>query len=173
MKKLKIFTTAMLTMFCLHLSADLNLNTAQNKVNGDSITVYENFTPTGYNIFASLQNSGTWLSSAPLADPLTSPTTPFAAINSTNQVAAIWLGYDLFTYNPSLYGSFYVSGTWVTSQISDPTQEYVTGNYQIKLADDGTSVVTWAGYQFGSGTNEARGSMSSTFGVFGTAFTIP
>lgn len=171
---MKILKLAICASFMLFnsLSADLNIHTAQNRTNGDSLSVWENYTTFGYDIFASIQTAGSW-STSTVGDPNTSPFQPIAAINSSNQMAAIWQGFDTFTFTPALYGSFYSGAVWTTTQISDPSLEQLLGNYQIFISDTGTVLVTWSSYMFLTGTFEARSSYSSTYGTWGTPTTIP
>jgi len=171
MKKLR-FLVCLLALLAQNLSGDLHVNTSQSMVTGDSVTAWENFVGPGNNIFVSSQVAGVWSTSTGIGDPFTFPTSPHTAMNNLGDQVVIWLGYDLISFTQSLYGSFYVSGSWVTSLISDPTLEYVIGNYQVKIADDGSTVVTWAGYMFSDGSNQARAIYAPTYGTWPAPFTI-
>jgi hypothetical protein len=173
MKRIKtaIFAAAMLC--CTFLAADFNVNTSQNPTNGDTVTAWDTYTLLGYDIMVSTQIGGTWNPAVPIANPLSNPTQPVTAINSSGQMAVIWQGFDTLSFNQALYGSFFNGFIWVTSQLSDPIDEYVIGNYQVKVADNGTVVATWSSYIYSSNSNEARGNYSSVYGTWGSPMNIP
>ncbi len=173
MNKLKVAYYLVCFLFTQTLFGDLNVSTSQNTSNGDTISAYEDFTSLGSNILVSIQTAGTWTSATGIADPLTFPTLPQTAINSSGKMVVIWLGNDVLTFTQSLYGSVYVSGSWLTSLLSDPSSEYVIGNHQVKISDTGVVVVTWAAYLFSTGTNEARGIYASTYGTWAPIITLP
>jgi hypothetical protein len=177
MNKLKISVYFSMLFFAQTVLADLNVNTSINTSNGDSITAWENYVGPGNNIFVSRQVNGTWNAAVGIADPATYPSLARTAINTANQIVVIWMGYDTVTFSQSLFGSFYDGASWTAEQvISDPSIEYVIGDqHQVKVAADGTVVVTWIGYLYSGGTNEARGIYvpTGTFGTWTAPITIP
>lgn len=173
MKKLKLVTCLSLSLCTQALFGNMHLFTSQNNVTGESVSAWENYGMMGNEIFANIHSSGTWGSSSNVSFPLTFPTYPRTAINESSQMVIVWLGNDLATFTQSLYGSFYISGTWTTSLLSDPLSEYVIGDHQVKIADDGSVLVTWSGYMFSSGQNEPRSIYAPTYGTWTSPVTIP
>lgn len=176
MNKIKLASYLCFTLLAQSLMGDLNLNTTQSSTTGNSVTAWENYIPSGTNIFASTQILGVWSASVPLADPLTYPSAARTGINSADQIVVIWLGADTVTFTQSLFASVYdvLLGTWSTpSLLSDPALEYVIGDHQVRIANNGTIVVTWAGYMFLTGTNEARAIYTTSYGTWPAPVTIP
>lgn len=170
MKKIQLASYFIFFLFIQTLMADLNVNTAQSLFTGDSVSAYENSS----DIFVSRQVGGTWFAAVPIGSPSLFPTLPRTAINDADDMVVVWIGYDP-SFVPSVYGSYYNGTTWVTTLLSDPTQEYVLGNHQVRIANNGAIVITWASYIFLTGTNEARG-IYTTFGptiTWPAAITLP
>lgn len=169
LKKMTIFA---ITCFAM-LNGALFSYSDTSSINGNEIIVWDTFTPLGFDILASVQIGGSYSSAVTIGDPVNDPRVPKASINSSDQIVAVWIGYDAISGVQSLFAASYQSGVWSLSTIiSDPLLEQVQSEYWIKVADNGTVVVTWKSYLFSTGNFVMRGMYSSTFGTWTTPVTI-
>ncbi len=169
MKKLKFASLFCAFLYAQAVFGDLNVNTSMNTTSGDSVTAWENYVGPGNNIFVATQSGGVWVPSVGVANPATFPMLAQTGINTSGQSVVIWLATDPISSNQAVYGSIFNGTSWVTTQVSDGANEYVLGNHQVKIANDGRIVITWAAFVFTTFTNEAR-----AFNVpppYGTSFT--
>lgn len=165
----KIFSLLALTVM-----SSLCAFTALDPITGDNITVWDDSTPSGIDVIAYADVGGVTTTST-LALSATYPKRPVAAINSSGQIAVIWSGTDPITYIPSIYAAVYdpLLNTWNASTlVSNPVTEFVTDDYQVKIANDGTVLITWTSYSLISSDVMMRYLLAPIYGTFGAPITL-
>lgn len=169
MYKLKLIPLICLTFLTTSLSAF----STTHPVTGDQVVLWQNWGSSGFEILASVQIGGVYSTPLNIADPLTNPRVAFASINSSDQIVAIWRGYDPTLGSATLYAATYASGVWsLPVTISDPSMEDVQDEYFVRVTDSGVMVVTWQSYQFLTGMIVMRTVYCPTFATWTTPITL-
>lgn len=147
--------------------------TTTDPINGNSISVWDDYNLIGYDIFATVNTGSGWSAVSVIGNLTTNENNPLSSINSTGNAVVVWAGTNPITGYNSLYGNVrdVTTGLWGLPILLSTANEYVNDDYHVRISNGGKIVTTWSSYDFVTGVNGLYGK-TGTFPSFGTTTLI-